>query len=530
MAANSALCLVMAGLALLPASGAAAPPRRHSTLGMALAGSLICAIVLVALLGYLTNIEAAYRGGHFNKMGANTAVSLLLIGAGILTLSLSDAGGGRVLHRSWVPALVLGVVTVRTLLLWQAIQSEQNVSRVQASQTTASQIGVRVRMSTESLAADVMRLERRWPEYSPAGDAGWQQDAQSYCRDYPGLRAVEWVGESIGKRRVAGRIASAWSPKLLEIQAETLQSARRRKAAVASIILDIGQGKRGFLVVAPGLEPGPSSYTTAMIEIQPWLVSIIGNQTALQYGVVVTAGGAEVYRRGSSQPQAIDRAEAQSDVGLAGAGWIVHAWPGSDTSSLSESSLATWVLVAGLVVAAALALAAHLARLSYDRAKAVEAANRNMEIEILERKLAEESLLTTRLTAEEATRAKTDFLSRMSHEIRTPMNAILGMAELLWDSRLDDEQRQYVGAFRRAGDNLLTLINEILDLSKIEAGRIELQSVDFELDELVGAAIDLMRVRADDKSLDIVCEISPQIGLRVRGDPAPAPGLDQPAW
>jgi CheY-like chemotaxis protein len=99
------------------------------------------------------------------------------------------------------------------------------------------------------------------------------------------------------------------------------------------------------------------------------------------------------------------------------------------------------------------------------------------------------------------------------------MNAILGMADLLWASKLNVEQRQYVGAFRRAGHNLLTLINDILDLSKIEAGRIDLHSVDFELDDLVAAALDLMRVRADDKGLDIVCELSAEIHHALRGDP-----------
>jgi len=176
------------------------------------------------------------------------------------------------------------------------------------------------------------------------------------------------------------------------------------------------------------------------------------------------------------------------------------------------------ILLAGLLMAL-LALTAHLIRVTGQHSKALEAANRNMQDQIRERRLAEESLLAARRAAEEATRAKSDFLARMSHEIRTPMNAILGMANLLWDSHLDTEQRQYVGAFRRAGDNLLTLIDDILDLSKIEAGRLDLHSIDFELDELVAATLDLMRVHADDKALDIVCELSPKIHRALKGDP-----------
>src|SRR5439155_13461329 len=91
--------------------------------------------------------------------------------------------------------------------------------------------------------------------------------------------------------------------------------------------------------------------------------------------------------------------------------------------------------------------------------------------DMTERRVAEERLIAERQRAEEANRTKSAFLAAMSHEIRTPMNSILGMADLLWETELSAEQRQYVEVFRRAGSNLLALIDDILDFSKIESGR-----------------------------------------------------------
>ncbi|MFW5838031.1 MAG: ATP-binding protein, partial [Desulfovibrionaceae bacterium] len=121
--------------------------------------------------------------------------------------------------------------------------------------------------------------------------------------------------------------------------------------------------------------------------------------------------------------------------------------------------------------------------------------------------------------AEAASLSKSLFLANMSHEIRTPMNIILGATDMLGSSALTSDQRGYVRLLRESCDNLLSLISDVLDLSKIEAGKIELQERDFDLHRLLGQVLDIFSVQAADKGLDLSARISPELPATLRGDP-----------
>ncbi|MBF0337963.1 MAG: CHASE domain-containing protein [Nitrospirae bacterium] len=231
------------------------------------------------------------------------------------------------------------------------------------------------------------------------------------------------------------------------------------------------------------------------------------------------AGGSEGKHQGGI--------EHKTKINVAGRAWSVVFYPSAEYLK-SHMTFQSWLILVGSLLFIGLlevflfmlaSRGERVERLVQEKTTELSQANAALHKEITEKMATEAALRSAMEEARSATKAKGEFLAAMSHEIRTPLNAIIGMADVLTETGLTQEQDKSVQLLRNAGENLLGIINDILDFSKMEAGQLKLERVCFNIFDALSKTADLMRVKTQQKGIDLSLVIAHAIPRQLWGDP-----------
>jgi PAS domain S-box-containing protein len=396
MALNAAVLWPLVGSAILLLSLRRRFRLRPLIVG--LLGSMAVAQGFVGFAGYLTGNTTSYVWGNLARLAVHAAVGFVVLGAGLIALAWRDhRAEGNKGSPSWLPILVGVAVAATTVCLWQALVVDQRAQtkRTVEAQSALVRTEITVQIQSHILALD--RLARRWHLTGMKDEQQRKADATMIVGDYKGFDGIRWVDAS---SHVAWTIAlqghQAEQNMYLafeERRREALEAARETRQPAVSRPVELTTGGKGFLIIAP-LYDGDrlEGYVDGFFRIQNLLDAVLSEEARGGYGVVVSEGNDEIYRRSESSNQQRSAWADTKALALPGMDWRVEVWPEKQMLAELQSSVPTLTLVVGLLISFILAWTIRLTQAARDRSKIVEAASRNLEREIGERITAEDAL------------------------------------------------------------------------------------------------------------------------------------------
>ncbi|MBF0108555.1 MAG: PAS domain S-box protein [Magnetococcales bacterium] len=554
MAPNAALCFALSATALL--IGGFHETKNTANRMVGIIGGVVIALGAVALIGYPFQLEAAYGWGDMTRMALHTASAFVLLGLGLTALAWYQEPDRSVFFPPWFPnSIGLGTATV-TLALWNALhtlrlQSDDPFNSLYPNVHHALLIfglllswalaltihfylmarrkTVALQREQQALKASEQKFLQLFMEMSiPLGyvdkngivlhaNRRFSRLLGYTTNDVPTLN--DWWPRAYPDPQYRRQVIDSWSAAVRKAMAEGTDispieyDVTCKNGTVKTI--EIGGTTFGEDLLATFVDVTErKKFETQVLNERLFSDSIIESLSGLFYlfdqkGHLVRCNRNFLEVTGYSREEisgkhalefiaAGDREKIASSIEEV----FLHGHATTEAHLSTRNGRTIPYLFSGT-------------RIEISRAYYLT----GIGLDMTERKQLDQELRSARIQAEEANHAKSRFLATMSHEIRTPLNTIIGMGDMLTESVTTPEQKQFLAALHRASASLLALVNDILDLSKIEAGEMILESMPFHLTALLNDTLQILALQARDKGLTLEIKIANNVPAQCQGDP-----------
>lgn len=406
------------------------------------------------------------------------------------------------------PLLVLATGLAITYLLAARAETERLEALRFAVETRADGVGdhLQYQLVQEMLAID--RLGQRFavrPEGLPYEE--WVADAQAYLDDKPWMQAIEWADTSYSIRWIEPLAGNEAALDLdlfgVEWRRIGISNAVRNREMMVTNSFQLAQGGRGLVAYYPiHHDDTPGGLIIGVFAVDRLIQNLLQIERLSQFAIAVEELGETIwtsqnFASGSDDADMI----ATAFVRFNGVEWALRVQPTTELLAGFRRYAVPMTWTVGLLLSLLAASAAMATLVAGRRAKALRGVVTTLNAR-------EAELEEATRQAQSANRLKSQFLANMSHEIRTPLNGVLGMAQVLQNTGLDEGQRGMVATIRGSGESLLGLIDDILDLSKIEANMLAVNDAPFVLDELLASIMATHTFTATNRELDLTLDVA----------------------